>query len=218
MHLEAVGHDLRLLRATKNRFGPAREIGLVEMTGTGLVDVTDAGSRFLIERHGPSPSGIAAATVFEGSRVLLVELQSLVAEAKASLPRVYADGADLAWVTRLAVVLERNAGAVFGAHDMYVNVPGGIRLRDVTGNLPLALYSATHAAAAAHESSGIRRGESRRRDSPTGDGRPAHARIKPARFWPDRRASRRPRPGETRPGCGRVGRRGNSAFLCQADA
>jgi DNA repair protein RadA/Sms len=139
MYLEAVGHDLRLVRATKNRFGPADEIGLLEMTAAGLVDLTDAGSRFLIDRDGPPPPGVAVAPVFEGSRVLLVELQSLVAPAKASLPRVYADGADLARVARLAAVLERHAGAHFGSHDIYVNVAGGIRLRDVAADLPLAL-------------------------------------------------------------------------------
>lgn len=144
LYLETAASDLRLVRASKNRFGPADEVGLLEMGTGGLGEVGDASSRFLVHRDGQPPPGVIVAPVYEGSRVLLVELQSLTTPAKASLPRVYADRIDMARINRLTAVLERHVGADVGGQDVYVNVAGGIRLRDVAADLPLALsiYSA----------------------------------------------------------------------------
>lgn len=144
LHLETAASDLRLLRASKNRFGPADEVGLLKMGAGGLVEVGDVASRFMVHRDGTPPPGVIVAPVYEGSRVLLVELQSLTTPAKASLPRVYADRTDVARINRLTAVLERHVGVDVGGHDVYVNVAGGIRLRDVAADLPLALsiYSA----------------------------------------------------------------------------
>ena len=144
LHLEPGSSDVRLVRASKNRFGPADEVGLLEMGAHGLAELGDAGSRFLERRDGPPPAGVIVAPVYEGSRILLVELQSLTTPAKASLPRIYADRIELARVSRLTAVLERHGGADVAGHDVYVNVAGGIRPGDVAADLPLALsiYSA----------------------------------------------------------------------------
>lgn len=144
--------DMRMLRASKNRFGSAEEVGLFRMGERGLEEVLDASGLFLVRRGKAEPggagSGLPAGTavvpVHEGSRVLLVEIQALTVPAKAGLTRVYSERIDAARVSRVAAVLEKHTGARFSDQDLYVNVAGGMRLTEPGIDLALAcaLYSA----------------------------------------------------------------------------
>ena len=144
LYFDQTGSDIRFLRAAKNRFGSVDEIGLFSMGDRGLVQVADPSSLFLVEREGGLPPGVVPAPVYEGSRVLLVEIQALTVPAKGGLSRVYSDRIDPGRVSRIAAVLEKHAGLRFSDQDIYVNVAGGIRLSEVGIELPLAmaLYSA----------------------------------------------------------------------------
>ena len=136
--------DVRFLRAFKNRFGSVDELGIFQMTESGLVTLEDPSSIFITSRSGPIPPGIAVAPVFEGSRVFLVEIQALTVDAKGAMTRVFSDKIDSARVSRIAAVLEKRAGLSFTDQDIYVNVAGGIRLTESAIDLALAaaLYSA----------------------------------------------------------------------------
>jgi DNA repair protein RadA/Sms len=138
--------DMRVLRASKNRFGSAEEVGLFRMGETGLEEVTDPSGLFLVRRDagGGMPPGAAVAPVHEGSRVLLVEIQALTVPAKAGLTRVYSERIDAGRVSRIAAVLEKHTGLRFSDQDIYVNVAGGMRLTEPGIDLALAcaLYSA----------------------------------------------------------------------------
>ncbi len=144
LYFEQANSDIRILRGTKNRFGPIDEIGLFTMGTTGLLQVKDPSSLFMVQREGELPAGVAVAPVYEGSRVLLVEIQALVVPAKGAISRVFSDRIDAGRVSRIAAVLEKHLGLRFSDQDIYVNVAGGIRLSEVGIELPLslALYSA----------------------------------------------------------------------------
>jgi DNA repair protein RadA/Sms len=144
LYFDEASTDVRFLRSTKNRYGSTDEIAILRMTDTGLEQVSDPRLLFLAHRDGVLPPGIAVAPVYEGSRVLLVEIQSLVVPAKAGAARVYSDRIDAGRVSRTAAVLEKHAGVTFSDRDVYVNVAGGIRVTEVAIELPLAmaLYSA----------------------------------------------------------------------------
>ncbi len=141
---EEASAEVRTLQAVKNRFGSVDEIGFFRMTECGLAEVEDAASLFLTRREGGNPPGVAVAPVFEGSRALLVEIQSLVVPAKTGISRIYSDRIDTGRVARMAAVLEKHMGLHLAEHDIYVNVAGGIRIAEVGVELPLglALYSA----------------------------------------------------------------------------
>ncbi len=144
LYFDQASSDLRILRATKNRFGPVDEIGLFTMGEKGLLQVRDPSSLFMVQREGALPPGVAVAPVYEGTRVLLVEIQALVVPAKGAISRVFSDRIDAGRVARVAAVLEKHVGLRFSDQDVYVNVAGGIRLSEVGIDLPLALaiYSA----------------------------------------------------------------------------
>ena len=144
LYFESAETGLRLLRASKNRFGSVDEIGLFTMDGTGLHGVKDPASVFVSLRgNGSLPSGVAFTPVVEGSRTFIVEIQTLVVPAKGSLQRIYSDRIDSARVSRVAAILERHAGLVLSDQDIYVNVGGGMKLSEVSIELALAiaLYS-----------------------------------------------------------------------------
>lgn len=134
----------RILRATKNRFGATDEIGLFRMGPEGLNEVPDPSALFLVRRDTALPPGTVVAPVYEGSRVLLVEIQALTSPAKGGVSRVFSDRIDKGRVSRVAAVLEKHAGLALAEQDLYVNVAGGIRIGEVGVELPLALalYSA----------------------------------------------------------------------------
>ncbi len=136
--------ELRTLRASKNRFGSAEEVGIFRMGEKGLEEVADPSGLFLVRREGGMPAGVAVAPVHEGSRILLVEIQALSVPAKAGLTRVYSERIDSGRVARVAAVLEKHTGLRFSDQDLYVNVAGGMRLTEPGIDLALAaaLYSA----------------------------------------------------------------------------
>lgn len=140
---ERTNDDVRFLRAMKNRFGSVDELGIFEMSSSGLSAVSDPSALFITRRTGQTPAGIACVPVFEGSRVFLVEVQALTVPAKASVSRVYSEKIDSARVSRVAAVLEKRTGLLFSDQDLYVNVAGGIRLSEsaVDAALAAALYS-----------------------------------------------------------------------------
>ena len=114
------------------------------MTAQGLVAVKEPSGMFIIQREGKIPPGVAIVPIFEGTRVFMVEIQALTVPAKASLTRVYSDNIDSARVSRVAAVLEKRLGLRFSDQDIYINVAGGIKIKDsaVDAALAAALYSA----------------------------------------------------------------------------
>ncbi len=144
LSFERTSDEVRFLRAQKNRFGSVDELGLFEMNENGLKCVTDPSALFITRRQNTTPAGIAYASVFEGSRVFIVEIQALTVPAKAAVNRVYSEKIDSARVSRVAAVLEKRLGIKFSDQDIYVNVAGGIRLSEsaIDGALAASLYSA----------------------------------------------------------------------------
>lgn len=141
---ERTEDDVRFLRALKNRFGSVDELGIFSMDESGLKAIDDPSSLFITDRTGPLPAGSAAVPVCEGSRVFMVEIQALTVPAKGAVTRVFSDKIDSARVSRIAAVLEKRIGLQFSDQDIYVNVAGGIRLKEPAADLAiaLALYSA----------------------------------------------------------------------------
>jgi len=128
---------LRVLRAVKNRFGSTDEIGIFEMTGAGLVPVTDPSSA-LAEDGSPGP-GTVLLPAIEGSRPILLEVQALVAPSDLAMPRRQATGFDRNRLSMLLAVLGRHAGIALGSSDVFVNVAGGVRVDEPAADLAVAL-------------------------------------------------------------------------------
>jgi DNA repair protein RadA/Sms len=131
------GHQFRILRAVKNRFGPADEIGVFEMTGTGLAEVTNPSALFLSERGEPSPGSVVFAGI-EGTRPVLVELQALVAPSPHSQPRRTVVGWDGGRLAMILAVLEARCGIPFAGLDVYLNVAGGMKISEPAADLAVA--------------------------------------------------------------------------------
>ncbi|MDH3665439.1 MAG: DNA repair protein RadA [Paracoccaceae bacterium] len=130
-------HRFRILRAVKNRFGPADEIGVFEMTGTGLAEVTNPSALFLGERSEPA-TGSAVFAGIEGTRPLLVELQVLVAPSPLGTPRRAVVGWDSARLSMILAVLEARCGVSLAGQDVYLNVAGGLRITEPAADLAVA--------------------------------------------------------------------------------
>jgi DNA repair protein RadA/Sms len=133
---------VRLLRATKNRFGSTEEVGVFEMGDGGLAEVADPARAFLAEHDGPAPGSVVAPTL-EGSRPLLVEVQGLVAAGPGGTPRRTTSGVDPNRVSLLVAVLARRAGIGLATHDVYVNLAGGLAVDEPGLDLPLAIALAS---------------------------------------------------------------------------
>jgi DNA repair protein RadA/Sms len=133
---------LRLLRATKNRFGSTDEVGVFEMGEAGLVELTDPARAFIAEHDGPAPGSVVAPTL-EGSRPILVEVQALTAASPYGTPRRTASGLDGNRLALLVAVLGRRAGVGLGSHDVYANLAGGIAVDEPGLDLPLAIALAS---------------------------------------------------------------------------
>ncbi|MEM7500207.1 MAG: DNA repair protein RadA, partial [Pseudomonadota bacterium] len=131
------GHQFRILRAVKNRFGPADEIGVFEMTGTGLAEVSNPSALFLGERGSPAPGTVVFAGI-EGTRPLLTEFQALVAPSTLGTPRRAVVGWDGGRLAMTLAVLEARAGLSFAGHDVYLNVAGGLRIAEPAADLAAA--------------------------------------------------------------------------------
>ena len=131
------GHQFRILRAVKNRFGPTDEIGVFEMRYEGLQQVENPSALFLSDRDRGAP-GTAVFAGMEGTRPILVEIQALVAPSSLSMPRRAVVGWDPSRLAMLIAVLEARCGARLGAHDVYLNVAGGLKLGDPAADLAAA--------------------------------------------------------------------------------
>ena len=131
------GHHFRILRAVKNRFGPTDEIGVFEMTGSGLCEVTNPSALFLSGRDASAP-GAAVFAGMEGTRPVLVEIQALVAPTALGTPRRAVVGWDPARLSMVIAVLEAHAGLRLGQHDVYLNVAGGLRISEPAADLAAA--------------------------------------------------------------------------------
>ena len=131
------GHQFRILRAVKNRFGPTDEIGVFEMTDKGLAEVANPSLLFLSERGRTQP-GTAVFAGVEGTRPLLVEIQALVAPANYGSPRRAVVGWDSGRLAMLLAVLEARCGLGFASHDVYLNVAGGLKITEPAADLAAA--------------------------------------------------------------------------------
>ena len=132
------GHAHRILRAVKNRFGPAGEIGVFEMTDAGLIGIRDASRLFLAERAKDTPGSVVLACM-EGTRPLLVEVQALIAPTVYASPKRSAVGVDGSRVAMLTAVLERRIGLPLSQHDVYINIAGGARVNEPAADLAVLL-------------------------------------------------------------------------------
>jgi len=146
------GHAHRILRAVKNRFGPAGEIGVFEMTDRGLIGIRDASRMFLAERARDTP-GSAVLACLEGTRPLLLEVQALIAPTVYATPKRSAVGLDAGRVAMLTAVLERRIGLPLSQHDVYINVAGGARITEPAADLAvlMAMISAYRERPIAHD-------------------------------------------------------------------
>ncbi|MBY7649265.1 MAG: DNA repair protein RadA [Candidatus Liberibacter europaeus] len=130
-------HDYRILRGVKNRFGPTDEIGVFEMSNEGLIEVSDPSRIFLSNRDSTSP-GVAVFAGIEGTRSLLVEIQSLVVPTSLGMPRRTVVGWDSSRLAMILAVLEARCKIKFGNHDVHLNVAGGYRISEPAADLAVA--------------------------------------------------------------------------------
>jgi DNA repair protein RadA/Sms len=136
-------HAHRVLRATKNRFGSTNELGIFEMTATGLVGVPDPSELFGTTRAGEI--GAAVGCLLEGTRPLLLEVQALVSASDLAMPRRVGTGVDPKRLAMIVAVLSRHAGIALGGADVFVNVAGGLRIEEPGADLAVALAIASAA-------------------------------------------------------------------------
>lgn len=135
--------SFRVLRALKNRFGSTNEVGVFEMSDRGMMEVEDPSAFFLSNREGGVPPGVVTVCLLEGTRPMLVEIESLVVPSPLSVPRRVANGLDTGRVNMLCAVLARRAGIRLSDHDVYVNVTGGVRVEEPAVDLGVALAVAS---------------------------------------------------------------------------
>jgi DNA repair protein RadA/Sms len=135
-------HAHRVLRAAKNRFGSTNELGVFEMTGAGLQGVPDPSAVF---GQSDGEVGAAVACALEGTRPLLLEIQSLVSPTDLAMPRRVGTGVDPKRLAMIVAVLSRHAGLALGQADVFVNVAGGLRIDEPGADLTVALAIASAA-------------------------------------------------------------------------
>ena len=137
-------HSHRIVRCVKNRFGSTHEVGLFEMTGEGLREVTDPGNLF-VEHYGPQgpPSGSVITVAMQGSRVLLVEVQALTASSVIGAAKRKTSGVSADRVAMIMAVLEKRAELRLAADDVFVNIAGGVKVVEPAIDLAIALAIAS---------------------------------------------------------------------------
>jgi DNA repair protein RadA/Sms len=137
-------HSHRIVRCVKNRFGSTHEVGLFEMTGEGLREVTDPGNLFM-EQYGSDghPSGSVITAAMQGSRVLLVEVQALTASSVIGAAKRKVSGVSADRVGMIIAVLEKRAELRLAADDVFVNVAGGVKVNEPATDLAVALAIAS---------------------------------------------------------------------------
>jgi DNA repair protein RadA/Sms len=130
LHFEGErNYGYRILRSVKNRFGPTSEMGIYEMQGNGLREVTNP-SEILITQRDEQVSGVAVAAMIEGLRPMLIEIQALVSTAAYGTPQRSATGFDARRLNMLLAVLEKRSGFRLGTKDVFLNIAGGLRVDD----------------------------------------------------------------------------------------
>jgi len=134
--------DCRILRAVKNRFGSTNEIGIFEMTSSGLKEIENPSTMFL-EGKPINTSGISTTCIIEGSRPIIAEVQALAAQTPFPAPRRVSNGFDYSRLNLLIAVLEKRCGLYFGACDAYLNIIGGLRLTETAADLSVAMALAS---------------------------------------------------------------------------
>lgn len=130
-------YGFRILRSLKNRFGSTAEIGIFEMRGSGLCEVSNP-SELLLAHRDEELSGAAVAATLEGARPMFVEVQSLVSTAVYGTPQRNANGFDMRRMNMLLAVLEKRCGFKLGAKDVFLNMAGGMRVSDPAMDLAVA--------------------------------------------------------------------------------
>lgn len=135
-------HSMRLMRALKNRFGPVSEIAVYEMTGGGLMEVPNPSELFLAERAA-DVAGSAVVATLEGTRPLLVEVQALVSQTAYGAGRRTAEGFDQNRLALLIAILERRGGLSLSDADVFVNVVGGVNLKEPAADLAVSMAIAS---------------------------------------------------------------------------
>ena len=130
-------HQFRILRAVKNRFGPTDEIGVFEMTDRGLMEVNNPSALFMSD-HGRDINGATVFAGIEGTRPVLIEIQTLISPTILGTPRRAVVGWDVARLAMVIAVLESRCGLAIGANDVYLNVAGGLRVSEPAADLAVA--------------------------------------------------------------------------------
>ena len=143
MQFEGEGmYSYRLLRALKNRYGSTNEIGVFEMTGSGLREVPNP-SEVLLSSHHDGEPGTAVVAVIEGTRPLLVEVQALVSPSGYNVPQRVSTGYDTKRLQLILAILERRGGLSIRQNDVFVNIAGGLRIEDPAIDLGMAMAIAS---------------------------------------------------------------------------
>jgi DNA repair protein RadA/Sms len=135
-------HPLRILRSTKNRFGSTDEAGIFEMQDDGLAEVANP-SAYLLEARRAGIPGSAIACIIEGTRPVLIEVQALVQKTSFGYPARKSSGFDASRLEMLLAVLSRRSGIDFSQHDVYLNVVGGLKIKEPAADLAVALALAS---------------------------------------------------------------------------
>ncbi|MEZ8220683.1 DNA repair protein RadA/Sms [Candidatus Fervidibacteria bacterium JGI MDM2 JNZ-1-D12] len=139
LYLEGeANYTLRLVRATKNRFGPTGEVGVFQLGENGLTEVPNP-SEWLLSQRSEPVAGTVVAAIMEGHRPLLVEVQALVTPNPFGMPRRVVTGVDMGRVLMLLAILERHLHCRFSDRDVFVNIAGGLRVTEPAIDLPVAL-------------------------------------------------------------------------------
>jgi DNA repair protein RadA/Sms len=136
-------HEFRMLRAVKNRFGPTDEVGVFAMRDAGLIEVPNPSELFLQDYGATQPPGSVVTCSMQGVRPVLIEIQALVNYTTLAMPRRVATGIDQRRLQVLCAVLERHAGLKLSERDVFVNVAGGMNLRDPGVDLAICLAIAS---------------------------------------------------------------------------
>jgi len=135
-------HSYRLLRGVKNRFGSTNEVGVFEMRDKGLVEVSNP-SRVFLEERLPHATGSTVAVTLEGTRPLLVEVQALVSKGSPEFPRRTCNGIEANRLLLLVAVLSKRVGLALGDQDIFVNIVGGLHVREPAIDLAVAVAIAS---------------------------------------------------------------------------
>lgn len=144
LYFEGERHQTyRILRTVKNRYGSTNELGIFEMTNAGLLEVANPSALFLARHPLSTAPGSVVVPSIEGTRPILVEIQSLVCSSSLGVPRRMTTGVDYNRVALIMAVLEKRVGFRLGGHDAYVNVVGGVKLLEPAVDLPVAVALAS---------------------------------------------------------------------------